>query len=169
MLTGEAYFDIAPNKNMPFKVQAGDTKVEVLGTHFNIMAYENEDRINTTLLEGAIRVSGQSGGEGFRLKPGQQATMLHKASGTITTHEVDTESVVAWKNGAFQFDGNDVQTLMRQIERWYDVDVHYAGKAPEGHFSGTVGRDKSLLKILRIFEEEGDLKCKIEGKNLTVL
>jgi len=167
MLTGEAYFDIAPNKNMPFKVQAGDTKVEVLGTHFNIMAYENEDRVNTTLLDGSIRVSGQSG-EGLKLSPGQQAT-LHTRSGAITTHEVDTESVVAWKNGNFQFDGNDVQNLMRQLERWYDVDVHYAGKTPEGHYSGTVGRDKSLLKVLRIFEEEGDLKFKIEGKNLTVL
>ncbi len=165
-LTGEAYFDIAPNKNMPFKVQTGDTKVEVLGTQFNIMAYENEDRINTTLLQGSIRVSGQTG-EGLRLEPGQQAA-IRNGSGTITTHEVDTESVVAWKNGTFQFDGYDIQTIMRQIERWYDVDVHYAGKAPEGHYSGTVGRDKSLLKVLRIFEE-GDLKFKIEGKNLTVL
>jgi hypothetical protein len=167
MLTGEAYFDIAPNKNMPFTVQAGDTKVEVLGTHFNIMAYENEDMINTTLLEGSIRVSGRKG-EGIRLRPGQQATMSN-GSGMITAHEADTESVIAWKNGAFQFDGNDVQTLMRQIERWYDVDVQYAGKAPEGHYSGTIGRDKSLLKVLRIFEEEGDIKFKIEGKNLTVL
>jgi hypothetical protein len=168
MLTGEAYFDIAPNRNMPFRVQAGDTKVEVLGTQFNVMAYENEDRINTTLLEGSIRVSGQKG-EGLKLKPGQQATMLLNASGAIATHEADTESVVAWKNGVFQFDGNDIQTIMRQIERWYDVDIHYAGKAPEGHYSGTVGRDKSLLKVLRIFEEEGDIKFKIEGKNLTIL
>src|SRR5262249_19049928 len=155
----EAYFDIAPNKNMPFKVQTGDTKVEVLGTQFNVMAYEDEDRISTTLLQGSIRVSGQTG-EGLRLKPGQQAT-THNGSGTITTQEVDTESIVAWKNGNFQFDGNDIQNLMRQIERWYDVDVHYEGKAPEGHYSGTVGRDKSLLKVLRIFEEEGDLKFKI--------
>jgi hypothetical protein len=166
-LTGEAYFEISPDRNMPFKVQTGDTKVEVLGTRFNIMAYENEDRVSTTLLQGAIRVSGQTG-EGFRLRPGEQA-ITRGGHGTVTTHEVDTESVVAWKNGVFQFDGNDVQTLMRQIERWYDVDVHYAGKAPEGHYSGTIGRDRSLLKVLRIFEEEGDLKFKIEGKDLTVL
>jgi len=89
-------------------------------------------------------------------------------SAAITAHEVDTESVVAWKNGMFLFDGNDVQTIMRQIERWYDVEVHYAGKAPDGHYSGTIGRDKSLMKVLRILEES-DLKFKIEGKNLTVL
>jgi ferric-dicitrate binding protein FerR (iron transport regulator) len=168
-LTGEAYFDIAPDRNMPFKVQTGDRQVEVLGTQFNIMAYSNEDMINTTLVDGAVRVSAITGqpGEGLRLKPGQQATS-HLGSAAITAHEVDTETVVAWKNGSFQFDSNDIQTVMRQIERWYDVDVHYAGKAPAGHFSGTVGRDQSLMKVLRLFEEF-DLKFKIEGKNLTVL
>lgn len=168
-ITGEAYFDIAPDKNMPFKVQTGDTKVEVLGTQFNIMAYSNEEVINTTLVNGAVRVSmvNDKPGEGLKLLPGQQATR-NIGSTAIIAHEVDTESVVAWKNGTFQFDNNDIPSIMRQLERWYDIDVHYAGKAPEGHYSWTVGKDKSLMKVLRILEES-DLKFKIEGKNLTVL
>jgi ferric-dicitrate binding protein FerR (iron transport regulator) len=168
-ITGEAYFDIVPNKNMPFTVQVNDTKIEVLGTRFNVNSYSNEAMLRTTLLDGAVRVSQLSGkpGEGTRLIPGQQASIYNR-SASIIVNPVDTEAVVAWKNGMFQFESSDIQTIMRQMERWYDVDVIYAGKAPEGHYSWTGGRDQSLLKVLRILEE-GDLKFKIEGKNLTVL
>jgi len=168
-VTGEAYFDIAPNRNMPFTVQVNDTRIEVLGTRFNVMSYSNEAMLNTTLLEGAVRIAQLTGkpGETTRLSPGQQAS-IYNGSASIIVNSVDTESVVAWKNGLFQFESNDVQTIMRQMERWYDVDVHYAGKAPEGHYSWSVGRDQSLMKVLRILEE-GGLKFKIEGKNLTVL
>jgi ferric-dicitrate binding protein FerR (iron transport regulator) len=168
-VTGEAYFDIAPNRNMPFTVQVNDTRIEVLGTRFNVMSYSNEAMLSTTLLEGAVRIAQLTGkpGEPVRLSPGQQASIYNGAA-SIIINPVDTESVVAWKNGLFQFESNDVQTIMRQMERWYDVDVHYAGKAPEGHYSWTVGRDQSLMKVLRILEE-GGLKFKIEGKNLTVL
>lgn len=168
VLTGEAYFEIAHNKNMPFKVQVNDMKVEVLGTHFNIMSYDNEETTHTTLLEGSVKVS-VNGNENaaYKLIPGQQATRK-KGNTILRIHDADVESVMAWKNGLFQFNGDDIQTVMRQIERWYDVDVHYAGKIPDGHFSGTVGRDNNLLKVLRIFEE-GDLRFKIEGKKLTVL
>jgi len=168
-VTGEAYFDIAPNRNMPFTVQVNDTRIEVLGTRFNVMSYSNEAMLNTTLLEGAVRIAQLTGkpGEPAKLSPGQQAS-IYNGSASIIVNSVDTESVVAWKNGLFQFESNDVQTIMRQMERWYDVDVHYAGKAPEGHYSWSVGRDQSLMKVLRILEE-GGLKFKIEGKNLTVL
>jgi len=168
-VTGEAYFDIAPNRNMPFTVQVNDTKIEVLGTRFNVMSYSNEAMLKTTLLDGAVRVSQLTGkpGESIKLSPGQQAS-IYNGSASIMVNPVDTESIVAWKNGLFQFESSDVQTIMRQMERWYDVDVQYAGKAPEGHYSWTVGRDQSLLKVLRILEE-GGLKFKIEGKNLTVL
>lgn len=170
-LTGEAYFEIAHNKNMPFHVLVNNVKVEVLGTHFNIMSYENENAVNTTLLEGSVRVSPMfSAGEeepGLKLSPGQQASRK-KGSSVFNVREVDVESVVAWKNGIFQFNSDDIQTIMRQIERWYDIDVDYAGKIPEEHYSGTVGRDNNLLKVLRIFEESG-LRFKIQGKKLTIL
>lgn len=86
----------------------------------------------------------------------------------MNVHEADVESAVAWKNGMFQFKSDDIQTIMRQIERWYDVDVNYADKIPEGHYSGTIERNNKLSMVLKILEES-DLKFKIEGKTLTIL
>jgi ferric-dicitrate binding protein FerR (iron transport regulator) len=176
-LTGEAYFEVVHNSKMPFKVsvppppgETGGAEVEVLGTHFNVMGYDNENTISTTLLEGSVRVSQQAADKGspvLQLKAGQQAN-LHKGSSECKVQEVDTDAVVAWKNGMFQFNSADIQTIMRQIERWYDVEVTYKGRIPDGHYSGIVPRDNNLLKVLRIFEES-DLKFTIEGKKLSVL
>lgn len=167
-LSGEAYFEIAHNTKMPFKVQVNDMTVEVLGTHFNIMGYDNEAVTHTTLLEGSVKVLHNNNEKSLvKLVPGQQAT-LKKGSGVFRVGDADVELVTAWKNGMFEFSGDEIQTIMRQIERWYDVDVQYAGKIPEGHYSGSVGRENNLLKVLRIFEES-DLRFKIEGKKLTVL
>jgi transmembrane sensor len=166
-LTGEAYFEIARNKNMPFHVQVNNMKVEVLGTHFNVMSYDNEKTINTTLLEGSVSVSAIGSRQSAVIKPGQQAVLSHDSR--LTIHDdIDPEEVIAWKNGLFQFNSADIQTIMRQIERWYDVDVQYKGPIPQGTYSGTVPRADNLLKVLRIFEES-DLKFTIEGRKLTVL
>lgn len=167
-LSGEAYFEIAHNKSMPFQVQVHDMKVEVLGTHFNVMSYENETMVNTTLLEGSVRVAYKTVNSPVVLKPGQQASLHRQLAQNIAVHDVDTESVIAWKNGLFQFNSADIQTIMRQLERWYDVSVQYKGPIPEGHYSGIVPRDNNLLKVLRILEES-DLKFTIEGKKLYVL
>jgi ferric-dicitrate binding protein FerR (iron transport regulator) len=151
---------------MPFHVAVNDVKVEVLGTHFNIMSYDNENAISTTLLEGSVKVSSMVNGQWSMLKPGQQAA-IHNSQ--LTIHDdIDAESVIAWKNGMFQFNSADIQTIMRQIERWYDVEVQYKGPIPQGHYSGIVPRSNNLLKVLRIFEES-DLKFSIEGKKLNVL
>ncbi|MFT3750330.1 MAG: FecR family protein [Agriterribacter sp.] len=167
-LTGEAYFEIAHNSSMPFKVQVNNMTVEVLGTHFNIMAYDNEDATHTTLLEGSVKVIlNNNENAGIKLVPGKQAS-LKKGSSAFNVHDTDTDIVTAWKNGMFQFNGDNIQTIMRQIERWYDVEVNYSGKIPHGHYSGAVGRDNNLLKVLRIFEET-DLRFNVEGKKLTVL
>lgn len=179
-LTGEGYFEVAKVSSpkaggqegaMPFMVHVNNMKVEVLGTHFNIMSYDNEKTINTTLLEGAVKLSSTTFNkipeQGIKLKPGQQAT-LDKNIAVMNVHEADVESAVAWKNGMFQFKSDDMQTIMRQIERWYDVDVVYTGKIPEGHYSGTIERDNKLSTVLKILEES-DLKFKIEGKTLTIL
>ncbi len=169
-LTGEGYFEIAHNAKMPFAVYVNDLKVEVLGTHFNIMSYDNEKTVNTTLLEGSVKLSFPTSKireQEIKIKPGQQAT-LDKNISLMNVHEADVESAVAWKNGMFQFKSDDIQTIMRQIERWYDVDVSYADKIPEGHYSGTIDRNNKLSTVLKILEES-DLKFKIEGKTLTIL
>lgn len=167
-ITGEAYFEIAHNKNMPFIVHANDMNIEVLGTHFNVNCYDNETLSHTTLLEGKVKIShSKLTDTDLILIPDQQA-ILKKGTGKYEVRKVDTDAVTAWKNGKFQFNGNDIQTIMRQIERWYDVDVSYSGKIPDGHYSGTIGRDNNLLKVLKIFEA-GDLHFKIEGKKLKVL
>lgn len=167
-LTGEAYFEIAHNAQIPFKVRANNMTVEVLGTHFNMMTYENEALTHTTLLEGSVKVTLNIKGEPvLTLAPGQQA-LLKKNAEAYSVLNTDTDAVTAWKNGKFRFNGDDIQTIMRQIERWYDVDVSYSGKIPDGHYSGTIGRDNNLLKVLKIFEA-GDLHFKIEGKKLIVL
>jgi Fe2+-dicitrate sensor, membrane component len=167
-LTGEAYFEIAHNKSMPFHVQVNEIRVEVLGTHFNVMSYENESAVATTLLQGSVRVAGNTMYMPVVLKPGQQASLQRQSAQGFSVHDVDTESVIAWKNGLFQFNSADIQTIMRQLERWYDVRVQYKGPIPEGHYSGIVPRDNNLLKVLRILEES-DLKFAIEGKKLYVL
>lgn len=167
-LIGEAYFEIAHNTQMPFKVRANNMTVEVLGTHFNMMTYENETLTHTTLLEGSVKVTLNVKGEPvLTLTPGQQA-LLKKNTDSYSIHNTDVDAVTAWKNGKFRFNGDNIQTIMRQIERWYDVEVSYSGKIPDGHYSGTIGRDNNLLKVLKIFEA-GDLHFKIEGKKLMVL
>lgn len=142
-LTGEAYFEVAANKAKPFSLTAGKTNIRVLGTHFNVMAYPDEASVNTTLLEGSVKVStGKT--EGI-LKPGQQGQALN---GKIAVMEVDTEAAVAWKKGYFYFKDADISTVMRQVSRWYDVEVAYQGRVPEMTFSGKMYRNVDLLKML---------------------
>lgn len=142
-LTGEAYFEVAANKAKPFNVIAGKTNIRVLGTHFNVMAYPDEASVNTTLLEGSVKVmTGKT--EGI-LKPGQQAQALN---GKIALKAVDAEEAVAWKRGYFYFKDADIRTVMRQVSRWYDVEVEYQGNVPEMAFSGKMYRNVDVLKML---------------------
>lgn len=173
-LTGEAYFEVAKltipspsgggHKIVPFKVQTNDVNIEVLGTHFNVMAYANEKSVNTTLLEGSVRVSQLTTHNSQLLTPGQQA----KVNGSIQLVNVDTEEVVAWKNNLFQFNGADIQTVMGQIERWYDVEVDYEGKMPSKHFTGIISRNINVSKVLGMLELTGGVKFEIKGKKISV-
>lgn len=165
-ITGEVYFEVAHQKEQPFRVSAGDMTVEVLGTHFNINAYQGESAIRTTLLEGAVKVN--SGGAAAMLLPGQQARIT--GSGNVNVADnVDVEEVMAWKNGYFQFNDADMQSVMRQLENWYDITVTYeGGKVPERSFGGGIQRSLPLTKVLKILEEN-DVKFRIEGRNITVL
>ena len=174
-VTGEAYFEVAPlsgkkgHGKIPFIVNintpSGDGgKVEVLGTHFNIMAYNDENSINTTLLEGSVKV--YTGTINKVLVPGQESRI--NTTGGIKVVEPDMEEVVAWKNGWFQFNSYDIEKVMRQISRWYDVEIVYQGKMPTGHYSGSVRRENDILQVLKIMEA-GGVRFKIEGRKVIVL
>lgn len=156
-VTGEAYFDVARNPDMPFRVAVRGftstaTEIEVLGTQFNVNAYSDEPAMKTTLLEGAVRLVTPAASA--TLRPAQQAIL--GSGGEMRTASVpDPEEVIAWKEGAFEFDHADIATVMRQISRWYDVDVVYQGPVPADQFSGRFPRKTSLAGVLKIMNISG--------------
>ncbi len=163
-LTGEAYFEVARHASKPFKVKVNDTEVKVLGTHFNIMAYPDEKAINTTLLEGSVSINKQK--ETVLLRPGQQAQI--KNDGTIgVIRNADVEQAIAWKNGVFNFNGSDIETTMRQIARWYDIEVIYEDKINE-HFNGTIPRNASIEKVLQMLEYTGVVRFNMQKRKIYV-
>jgi ferric-dicitrate binding protein FerR (iron transport regulator) len=177
-LTGEAYFEVATvhlrsGQKMPFKVNvANKAEVEVLGTHFNIMAYNEEEAIKTTLLEGAVKVNTQqatlSGVEGSAiLKPGEQVSISH-SSQLSQPIPVQTEEVVSWTNGKFHFNNADIKVIMRQIARWYDVDVEYRNISSQTQLGGIVSRKENLRQLLDYFEIAGKVHFTLEGRKIIV-
>jgi transmembrane sensor len=146
-VTGEAYFEVAKNKKQPFRViLANNTEIEVLGTHFNVDAYADEASINTTLLEGSVKVRSLIQGPVI-MKPGEQVQVNGKDLKLLKN--VDLDNVMAWKNGLFSFAGAKLETVMRQLSRWYDVDVRYEGKMPEVEFDGEIDKGLSLSQVLK--------------------
>lgn len=165
-LDGEAYFEITKNKSMPFKVTVNNMKVEVLGTHFNVMAYQEESYLATTLLEGSVKISGSS--DNVLLTPGHQA-ILNKGLSAIKVLSVDTEEAVAWKNGYFLFNNENIQSIMRKISRWYNVEVSYEGNMNGRDFTGTISRFKNVSEVLKLLELTNEAHFKIEGRRITVM
>jgi ferric-dicitrate binding protein FerR (iron transport regulator) len=168
MLTGEAYFEVAHNKNMPFHVLTKGQTVEVLGTHFNINAYDDEKAIKTTLLEGSVRVS--IAGSQALLTPGEQSQIAPPVTPDKSINIIqnaNTEEAVAWKNGFFQFENADIQTIMRQFARWYNVDVVFDGKVNERLFSGEIHRNLTLLQALELLNY-ANVHFNIDGKKIIV-
>ena len=175
-LTGEAYFEVATHRlpsghKMPFKVLvANKAEVEVLGTHFNIMAYGEEEAIKTTLLEGSVKVSNQSAignRQSAMLKPGEQVSISHSFQ-LSQPMAVETEEVVSWKNGKFHFNNADIKVIMRQIARWYDVDVEYRNISSETYLGGVVSRKEDLRQLLNYFEIAGKVHFTVEGRKIIV-
>ena len=162
-LTGEAYFEVnsqwSSGKKVPFLVSTSSQTIEVLGTHFNVNAYSDEPSTRTTLLEGSVRVVRDRDGDGsIVLKPGEQAILT--ANKRMAVSRVNTGNVVAWKSGLFQFQNSDIESVMREISRWYDVEVEFEGKVPDIKLWGKVYRNvnaSEALKILAYF----DLKYRI--------
>jgi transmembrane sensor len=204
-VTGEAYFEVAPlvlqsGQKIPFRVHIDNTNgkgiketVEVLGTKFNINAYDNEGYIKTTLLEGSVKVRSflltrsshtwqnswyeggnappevsYDAGEEALLKPGQQAILAKHNNSIVIKKEVNVENVVAWKNGHFHFDNDDLRTIMRQVERWYDVDVIYLAQIPNNTFIGEIICSDNLPHVLKILENISDLQFILHNKTITI-
>lgn len=165
-LIGEGYFEIAKKEGMPFKVSANNTEVEVMGTHFNINAYQDEKAVKTTLLEGKVRVFR---GNAFKvLKPGQQANVVSdEENQSITVENVDAGQVIAWKEGMFVFNNTDLDNIMRQLERWYDVKIE--GKIPNEQFNGIINRNSTLSEVLKMMELTSNLHFKIEERRVIML
>lgn len=165
-VTGEAYFEVVKNEKMPFRVLINDqAQVEVLGTHFNVNAFENEDIIKTTLLEGSIRTFANKG-EKLVLQPGQQAQI---EKGSIKKVNANPSQVVAWKNGVFDFNDITFDAAMRQLERWYDIEVVYTDGIPEDvELSGEITRGVTLNGLLNVLGKIG-VKCRLEGRKLLIL
>jgi ferric-dicitrate binding protein FerR (iron transport regulator) len=162
-LDGEAYFEVAHNKNSPFKVALNGQQVEVLGTHFNVMAYKDENAIKTTLLEGAVKLTAPVGS--LLLEPGQQGYIAKSA---FTREHVDVTIVTAWKDGLFKFNGIDLRTLMRQISRWYDIEIEYEPGVKDDVVFGAIGRKADLATLLHILEL-GGVQFKLNGRKLIVM
>lgn len=167
-ITGEAYFEVAKDAKKPFRVtfnsQSGEKgEIEVLGTHFNVNAYSEEPDIKTTLLEGSVKI--RKANEIQMLSPGQQAKVTSK--GIVLEKTVDMQQVVAWKDGFFLFNNTDIYTLMRQVSRWYDVEVHFEGHISEEGYSGKISREVTLSKLLKVLELN-DVHVKTNGRRITI-
>ena len=177
-VTGEAYFEVKtillsqgkePKKKMPFIVEINapanvKREIEVLGTHFNINAYDNESEAKITLLEGSVKVLNNN--ISVTIKPGQQAVMENQGN-QMSVANADINEAVAWKDGFFSFKNASIETIMRQVERWYNVEVVYSGQKPTDHYGGEVSEDVNASEMLKVLEV-GGIHFKIEGKKIII-
>lgn len=165
-LTGQAYFEVAKNKKQSFKVLSGNQELEVLGTHFNISAYASQPGITTTLLEGSVKLRVKNTNTETMLSPGQQSALENKS---FDLKDVDTEQAVAWKNGYFMFDSEDVPTVLHTLERWYDVEIHTEGNFDQIKIGGNISRAKNLSEVLRVLQLTRKIKFKQEGRRIIAM
>ncbi|SDK59363.1 FecR family protein [Pedobacter sp. ok626] len=170
-LTGEAYFEISRDKKHPFIVESKGQRIEVLGTHFNVNAYANENNVKTTLIEGCVKVQifnsdrKALGGEQAILKPGEQS--LLSADG-LNVRQADVEEAIAWKMGFFKFRDENIQSIMRKVSRWYDVEVIYKGEIPQSGLEGTVSRYQDITQLLDMLQSTGLVKFSIIKNKIIV-
>jgi len=163
-MMGEAYFEVSENKNIPFFVEHNQLVVKVLGTHFNVNTYENEASNKVTLLSGLVDVG--NGKITKRLVPGQQASVSNSVFSI--KENTDTDEVMAWKNGQFYFGGSDIKSIMKQIERYYDVEVEFRDEVPY-QFVAKISRDVNVSAFLEKLELTNLIHFKIEGKKIIVM
>lgn len=176
-VTGEAYFEVAPDPSSPFRVKVNDMTIEVLGTNFDVNAYPNRPFISASLLEGSVQVFKRN--IVVKLQPGQQARVVQTGAGTSTVHDalskktievldnIVADDVLAWKNGLFSFNNSDINEVLGEVSRWYDLDVIYEGAVPAQHYTGRPSRKLYASQMLQILEESG-VHFRIEGKKLII-
>ena len=166
-VSGESYFEVAPDKNRPFRINiAGKGNIEVLGTRFDVNAYDDEDAVRTTLLEGRVKIT--RGKNSSLLSPGQQAVLGNETRDIKVLNDANIDEVMAWKNGRFIFSDMDLKSIMRQLTRWYDVDVVYEGKVPGIRVGGIIHNDVYLSTVMEFLGENG-VHYTIEGKKITIM
>ncbi len=180
-VTGEVYFEVAKVSGpvtgasrpqaaaasaMPFIVEKDGMEIKVLGTHFNVNTYADEPESRITLLEGSVAVTGAGAPQSLTLRPGQQAR-LNADSQPHLFNDIDVDEVMAWKNGLFDFSSADIQTIMRQIGRWYDLDVVFRGTIPQRQFSGKITRGTNLSNVLKILEQS-NIHFEVENRTIVV-
>lgn len=165
-ITGEAYFEVAKDVSKPFHVAVNGTTVEVLGTHFNVNAYNEEPEIKTSLLEGKVKVTSQSKQSQILIR-GQQAS-VSDAGAIELVKDANVQGAIAWKNGIFNFQSRDMQAVMRQLALWYDVEVVYESSAVQGKITGNIERNIPLSKVLSNLEKMVNAKFTIQGKKIIV-
>ncbi len=163
ILTGEGYFEVAPDKAVPFRVETPNQEIEVVGTHFNVNSYSDEPLEKTTLMEGAVKVT--KGNSSRLLKPGQEAAIKE----SIHVVDVDVSATLAWKNGEFVFNDEPLESIMRKVARWYDVEVVYDGVDIYEEYGGSVSRYDNVSKVLKKLELTGGIHFKIEGRRITAM
>lgn len=165
ILRGEGYFEVTPDKKKPFRVISDKQTIEVLGTKFNVNTYEDEMITKTTLLEGSVKVS--LGNDISRvLKPGEQASTTGR---NIDVRKVDTEQAIAWYKGDFTFDEIELNMIMRQISRWYDVEIVYQHDVGDVKFGGSISRSKDIQEVLKVLSMTKGVNFKLEGRRVTVM
>lgn len=174
-LSGEAYFEVTKNKKMPFIVHTVKQDIEVLGTHFSVNNYVNEPFSTTTLLEGAVKIiavdnSGEKkpGVRALVLKSGEQLR-INKNTNISSLSSVKTQDAIDWKDGYFVFNDESLESIMRKISRWYDVDIVYENKPENISFLGVVERSEHLSSLLRVLESTGNVHFKIEGRRVIIM
>jgi len=171
-LSGEAFFQVSKDPGRPFQVTTQQQKVRVLGTHFNISAYPEDTETKTTLLEGKVSVGNTNSSVYSILEPGEQAlsSAIHIKRPIVITR-IDTTEAVAWKNGYFQFRDESLESVLKKISRWYDVEIQYTGnQVPSGlYFNGSVSKYSNASQVLRKLELSGGVHFQIEGRRITVM
>ncbi len=169
-ITGEAYFEVAHNSKFPFKVKAGKQTIEDIGTSFNVCAFNDEVIIKTTLIEGAVKVTNDKIRASDYLRPGEQAQSNNNSDSIRIVRDVDLDAVTAWKNEEFRFNDENLETILQEVSRWYDVDVVYKEEnLKQLQFGAAFSRKNNVSELLKLLEKTGTVHFQIEGKKIVVM
>jgi ferric-dicitrate binding protein FerR (iron transport regulator) len=168
IVKGETYFEVTHNKNQPFIVEVpGRQQISVLGTHFNVNAYDDEATVKTTLLQGSVKVQTPLSGKNVILRPGQQ-TVVRAGRAIETISGIDVGKVMAWKNGYFDFDQTEISEIMRQVSRWYNASIELDPRLKGLTFSGRIPRTENVQKLLKMFEATSTVTYRVAGNQIKI-